>query len=159
MFAHEFFDIYIYSPPGNITKYCPPFQTWNIVKHSVTCNIYIYIYIYIHILKDWSTGTGAIVWLKQHHRRSPGGWFNIKMTSYQYRKSHCGDKTILRPSYLHSWISYTDKISSLYCIMALKNMDKSLCAQRQQSVAMCKIVQWIIERNRALCDKMMKQPF
>ena len=23
------------------------------------------------------------------------GWFNIKMTSYQYRKSHCGDKTIL----------------------------------------------------------------
>ena len=25
----------------------------------------------------------------------PGGWFNIKMPSYQYRKSHCGDKTIL----------------------------------------------------------------
>ena len=30
----------------------------------------------------------------------PGGWFNIKMPSYQYRKSHCGDKTILRPFYL-----------------------------------------------------------
>ena len=29
-----------------------------------------------------------------------GGWFNIKMPSYEYRKSHCGDKTILRPSYL-----------------------------------------------------------
>ena len=26
-----------------------------------------------------------------------GGLFNIKMTSYQYRKSHLGDKTILRP--------------------------------------------------------------
>ena len=28
----------------------------------------------------------------------PGGWFNINMSSYQHRKSHCGDKTILRPS-------------------------------------------------------------
>ena len=45
-----------------------------------------------------------------------GGWFNIKMPSYQYRKSHCGDKTILRPSYLHNGISYTGKITSLYWI-------------------------------------------
>ena len=52
----------------------------------------------------------------------PGPWFNINMSSYQYRKSHCGDKTILRPSYtkshcgdktilwpsyLHNEISYT----------------------------------------------------
>ena len=43
-----------------------------------------------------------------------GPWFNIKMTSYQYRKSHCGDKTIVRSSYLHNGISYTDKMSSLY---------------------------------------------
>ena len=49
-------------------------------------------------------------------RRVPGGWFNIKMTSYQYRKSHCGDKTILRPSYLHNGISYTGKMASLYWI-------------------------------------------
>ena len=41
------------------------------------------------------------------------------MTSYQYRKSHCGDKTILRPSYLHNGISYTGKMSSLYWIRAL----------------------------------------
>ena len=46
------------------------------------------------------------------------GWFNIKMPSYQYRKSHCGDKTILRPSYLHSGISYTGKMVSLYWIRA-----------------------------------------
>ena len=45
----------------------------------------------------------------------PGPRFNIKMSSYQYRKSHCGDKTILRPSYLHNGISYTDK-TSLYWI-------------------------------------------
>ena len=49
----------------------------------------------------------------------PGPRFNIKMTSYQYRKFHCGDKTILRPSYLHIGISYTDKTTSLYWIRAL----------------------------------------
>ena len=38
-------------------------------------------------------------------------WFNIKMSSYQYRKSHCGDKTVVRSSYLHNGISYTGKIS------------------------------------------------
>ena len=48
-----------------------------------------------------------------------GGWFNIKTTSYQYRKSHCGDKTILRPSYLHNGVSYTGKMTSLYWIRAL----------------------------------------
>ena len=41
------------------------------------------------------------------------------MPSYQYRKSHCGDKTILRPSYLHNGISYTGKTASLYWIGAL----------------------------------------
>ena len=41
------------------------------------------------------------------------------MTSYQYRKSHCGDKTILRPSYLHNGISYTGKTTSLYWIGVL----------------------------------------
>ena len=46
----------------------------------------------------------------------PGPWFNIKMSSYQYRKSHCGDKTILRPSYLHNGIFYTGKKISLYWI-------------------------------------------
>ena len=43
----------------------------------------------------------------------------IKMTSYQYRKSNCGDKTILRPSYLHNGISYTGKLTSFYWIGAL----------------------------------------
>ena len=48
-----------------------------------------------------------------------GPWFNIKMLSYQYRKSHCGDKTVVRSSYLHNGISYTGKMSSLYWIGAL----------------------------------------
>ena len=51
-------------------------------------------------------------------RRGPGGRINKKISSYQYRKSHCGDKTILRPSYLHSGISYTGKMTSLYWIRA-----------------------------------------
>ena len=42
--------------------------------------------------------------------------FNIKMASYQYRKSHCWDKTVVRSSYLHNGISYTGKMTSLYWI-------------------------------------------
>ena len=44
----------------------------------------------------------------------PGLWFNINMSSYQYRKFYCGDKTIVRSSYLHNGISYTGKMTSLY---------------------------------------------
>ena len=44
--------------------------------------------------------------------------FNIKMSPYQYRKSHFGDKTVVRSSYFHNGISYTGKLSSLYWIGA-----------------------------------------
>ena len=50
-------------------------------------------------------------------KQGSGPWFNKKMLSYQYRKSHCGDKTVLQPSYLHNGISYTGK-TSLYWIRA-----------------------------------------
>ena len=43
----------------------------------------------------------------------PGPWFNIKMSSHQYRKSHCGDKMVIRSSYLHNGISYIGKMWSL----------------------------------------------
>ena len=49
-------------------------------------------------------------------KKKSGPWFNIKMSSYQHRKSNCGDKTILRPSYLHNGISYTGKKTSFYWI-------------------------------------------
>ena len=39
------------------------------------------------------------------------------MTPYQYRKSYCGDKTILRPSYLHNGIFHGK--TSLYWLGAL----------------------------------------
>ena len=51
-------------------------------------------------------------------KQTPGDWFNKKMPFYQYRKSHCGDKTILQLSYLHNGISYAGKTASLYWIRA-----------------------------------------
>ena len=48
----------------------------------------------------------------------PGPWFNIKMTSYRYRNSHCGDKTVVRSSYVLNGISYTGKMTSLYWVRA-----------------------------------------
>ena len=45
-------------------------------------------------------------------------WFSIQMPSYQYRKSHCGDKTVVRSSYLDNRISYTGNMTSLYWIRA-----------------------------------------
>ena len=44
------------------------------------------------------------------------------MLSYQYRKFHCRDKTILWLSYLHNGISYTGKTASLYWIATLKTI-------------------------------------
>ena len=42
-------------------------------------------------------------------------WDNdVIVSSYQYRKSHCGDKMVIRSSYLHSGISYTGKTKSLH---------------------------------------------
>ena len=41
---------------------------------------------------------------------------NIKISSYHYRKSYCGDKTVVRTWYLHNWISNTGKMTSLYWI-------------------------------------------
>ena len=59
----------------------------------------------------------AVLMMVKYYKCS-GGQFNIKMLSYQYRKSHCGDKMISRLSYLHNRISYTVK-TSLYWIRAL----------------------------------------
>ena len=45
--------------------------------------------------------------------------------SYQYRKSHCGDKTVVRSSYLHNGISYTGKMASLYWISTHISSDRN----------------------------------
>ena len=66
----------------------------------------------------------------------PGGWINTKMPSYQYRKSHCGDKTILWPSYLHNGISYTGKMTSLYWIRVLVLLRYSIHSTRSHFISM-----------------------
>ena len=53
------------------------------------------------------------------HICDTGAWFNIKIPSYQYRKSHCGDKMILCPPFLHNRVSHTGKMTFLYWIRAL----------------------------------------
>ena len=73
-------------------------------------------------------------WFRQwlSAKQAPRGRLNIKMSSYQYRKSYCGDKTILRPSYLHNGISYTGKTASLYWI-------------RAQAISQTDDAQWYLE--------------
>ena len=66
--------------------------------------------------------------------------FNIKMMSYQYKKSHCGDKTILRPSYLHNGISYTGKMTSLYWIGAWWWLAACLLADRTYLDTHCSVI-------------------
>ena len=41
-------------------------------------------------------------------------WSRIKMSSYQYSKYPCGDKTILKSSYPHTDISYAGKMAYWY---------------------------------------------
>ena len=43
-----------------------------------------------------------------------GPWFNIKMSSYLYTNTHCGDEAVVGYCYLHNGISYTGMIASLY---------------------------------------------
>ena len=66
-----------------------------------------------------------------------GPWFNIKMSSYQYRKSHCGDKTVVRSSCLHNGISYTGKMSSLYWIRALEQKMYSITLSSKLGMEAC----------------------
>ena len=68
--------------------------------------------LFLFVVWSYTTYPYSLGSLRRH--LNPGPRFNIKMTPYQYRKSHCGDKTILRPSFLQNGISYTGKMTSLY---------------------------------------------
>ena len=70
---------------------------------------------------DW---VGSILWASRtssmdrntiingaKKRLAPG--FKIKMSSNQYRKCHCGNKPLLRSSYLYNGNSYTGKSASI----------------------------------------------
>ena len=71
-------------------------------------------------LTDYGIRANSLI--KKTLKNTSGPCFNIKMSSYQYRKSHCGDKTVVRSSYLHNGISYTGKMASLYWFCPLVSM-------------------------------------
>ena len=65
-----------------------------------------------------------------------GPWFNIKMPYYQYRKSHCGDKMVVRSSYLRNgnsfsmlvrWQHYIEPILEPILWMQFENCDFQFC--------------------------------
>ena len=115
--------------------------------------IYIWLKLTVKFGKSMKAFSGStrISWLESSMTSGPQ--FNIKKTSYQYRKSHCGDKTILRPSYLHNGISYTGKITSLYWIRALKKVAKiekfSQAGMWQAPLPYEWITQWYISTSMA----------
>ena len=59
--------------------------------------------------RPWSRMVHAMAWWLM----TPGPWFNMKITSCQYRKSHCVS------SYLYNGIYYTGKMASFYWISHL----------------------------------------
>ena len=65
-------------------------------------------------------------WVQRDTEWIAGPWFKMKMSSYQYRKSYCGDKTVVRSSYLHNGISYTGKMTSLYWFGTLSLLHQSV---------------------------------
>ena len=82
----------------------------------------------------------------------PGPWFNIKMSSFQNRKSHCGDKTVVRPPYLQSGISYAGQVVSVYWISPPthkwypKNLKHTGCVIYEGSWECWRKLSWYIKR-------------
>ena len=76
--------------------------------------------------------------------KEPEPWFSTKMTSYQHRKSHCGDKTILGRSYLHNGIPYTDRMTSLYWIrvQVISNHGNDMVCPESSSLNIRKVIWW-----------------
>ena len=101
---------HIYASPGLIELTL----IWWIVlrKHTKTFVFSFIIFRWHRLLK--------LFHILDKYRKSHCGDKTILRPSYLHnRKSHCGDKTILRPSYLHNGISYTGKTTSLYWIRTL----------------------------------------
>ena len=63
-----------------------------------------------------------------YETKQSGPLFNINIPSYQYGKSHCGDKTVVRSSYLPNGISFTGKMSCLYWISPLVTTEVKISA-------------------------------
>ena len=113
--------------------------TWPIVEYYLQCLVFFVCFKSCNWSRTMCPSNWCVtgrsywrnipVWMRTTVREvrkgeGPGLRFNIKMSSYWYRKSHCGDKTVIRSSYLHNGISYTGKMSSLYWIGAASSWEK-----------------------------------
>ena len=87
--------------------------------------VFLVMFLLLETMACWVWRDGEVPWgvsewwmgrLKRYRVMELGPWFNIKLSFYQYRKSHCGDKTVVRSSYLQNGISCTGKMTSLYWI-------------------------------------------
>ena len=94
----------------------------------------------------------------------PGPWFNIRMSSYRYRISHSGDKTVVRPSFLHDGISYTGKTTSLHWFSPLDSIyawqtyccmiTNTLSMKKNLVIYTTKYYLHILIDNNYVCDKL-----
>ena len=79
------------------------------------------------------------------------------MSSNQYRESHCGDKTVVRPFYLHSGISFTGKATSLYWIGALNSKSfhkyEYLLQHRHLFAQSAAKLHVVVDKSHGLCHK------
>ena len=107
------------------TYYCNVITTHLISKNCSTgavscakyCSNYV-IRIWLSSKLNFETISIMETW-QRNGPMDPGRRFNFKISSYQYGKSHCRDKTVTRSSYLHNGISYTGKVTSLCWIRSL----------------------------------------
>ena len=72
---------------------------------------YIYIHVCIVYHSPHCNDDGSLKVLLEKNME-PRPWFSIKMSFYQYRKSHRIDKAVIRSSYFHNGISYIGKMAS-----------------------------------------------
>ena len=98
------------------TSTSAPLKLWNAFNWVISPHTLLDMWLIIHAVIDVNQGLEKGVAVILQTSLEPVPRFNIKMSSYRYRKSHCGDKTILRPSYLHNGIFYTGETTSLYWV-------------------------------------------
>ena len=105
-------------------------------------------FVWAEVTSHWQLGRQANGAGQDNWGHRSGPWFSIKMLSYQYRKSHCGDKTIVRSSYLHNGISYTGKMPSLYIesgpgLIFYPRLSKISANERKEFThVMCSLLGW-----------------
>ena len=87
------------------------FEVYPLDQYQEHFNPNILACVHYDLIDDKSILLQVMTW----GRQTPGPWFNIDMSSWQYSKSHCGDKTVVRLTF---WPDFTFSMpgnSSLKC--------------------------------------------